>query len=114
MWAARTSVAVKTERKGTPLEGGFDVGAAALLAVDEAEDGGDVHAGFAGSFDGGDGGAAGGADVVDDDDVGARFEEAFDFAAGAVGLFGFADEEAVDEGGAGPGSSSSSRARRVR
>src|SRR5260370_22663297 len=78
--------------------GGFDVGAAALLAVDEAEDSGDVHSCFAGGFDGGDGGASGGADVVEDDDVGSGFEEAFDAAAGAVGLFGFADEEAVDEG----------------
>jgi hypothetical protein len=31
--------------------------------------------------------------------VGTGFEEAFDLAAGAVGLLGFADEEAVDEGG---------------
>ena len=51
-----------------------------------------------GGFDGGDGGAAGGADVVDDDDVRSELVEAFDEAAGAVGLFGLADEEAVDEG----------------
>ena len=101
MWAARTSVAVKTERKGCAVAGGFDVGAATLFAVDEAEDAGDGHAGFASGFDGGDGGAAGGADVVDDDDSCAGFEKAFDLAAGAVGLFGFADEEAVDEGGGG-------------
>ena len=31
--------------------------------------------------------------------LGAGFEESFDLAAGAVGLLGFADEEAVDEGG---------------
>ena len=78
-------------------ERGFDLCAAALFAVDQAEDAGDVHAGFAGGFDGGDGGAAGGADVVDDDDVGSGMEEALDLAAGAVGLLGFADEEAVDE-----------------
>ena len=87
--------------EGGAIAGGFDVGAAALFAVDEAEDTGDDHAGFAGGFDGGDGGAAGGADVVDDDDLGAGLEEAFYLAAGAVGLFGFADEEAVDEGGGG-------------
>src|SRR5271163_2364266 len=80
---------------------GFDVGAAALFAVDEAEDSGDVHAGFAGGFDGGNGGATGGADVVDDDDMGAGFEEAFDLAACPVGFFGFADKEALDEGGSG-------------
>ena len=57
----------------------------------------DDHAGFTGGFDGGDGGGAGGADIIDDDDGGAGLEEAFDAAAGAVGLFGFADEEAVDE-----------------
>jgi hypothetical protein len=78
--------------------GGFDLFASALFAVDEAEDAGDGHAGLAGGFDGGDGAAAGGADIVDDDDAGAGGEEAFDLAAGAVGLFGFADEEAVDEG----------------
>ena len=47
--------------------------------------------------------AAGGADVVDDDDLRAGLEEAFDAAAGAVGLFRLADEEAVDEGGLGAG-----------
>src|SRR5580658_2302255 len=87
--------------EGNAGDGGFDVGSATLFAVDQAEDAGDVHAGFAGGFDGGDGGAAGGADVVDDDDVSAGLEEAFDLAAGAVGLFGFGDEEAVDEGGGG-------------
>ncbi len=85
--------------EGDAGDGGFDVGSAALFAVDEAEDSGYVHAGLAGGLDGFDGGAAGGADVVDDDYVGAGFEEAFDAAACAVGLFGFADEEALDEGG---------------
>jgi len=85
--------------EGSSGAGGFDLFAAALFAVDEAEDAGDGHAGFAGGFDGGDGAAAGGADVVDDDDMGSGREESFDLAAGAVGLFRFADEEAVDEGG---------------
>ena len=85
--------------EGCAVADGFDVGPTALLAVDEAEDSGDDHAGFAGGFDGGDGGASSGADIVDDDDLGAGFEEAFDFAASAVGLFCFADEEAVDERG---------------
>jgi hypothetical protein len=48
-------------------------------------------------FDGVDGGGAGGADVVDDDHAGAFAAEAFDAAAGAVGFFGFADEEAVEQ-----------------
>src|ERR1700744_5429110 len=73
--------------EGCAVADGFDVGPTALLAVDEAENSGDDHAGFAGGFDGGDGGASSGADIVDDDDLGARFEEAFDFAASAVGLF---------------------------
>src|SRR5271170_6872675 len=78
--------------------GGFDGGAGfGFFAFDKADGGDDVHAGFFGGFDGGDGRGPGGADVVDDDDGRAFFEEAFDAAAGAVGLFGFADEEAVDE-----------------
>lgn len=76
--------------------GGFDVGSASLLTVYEAEDAYHVHAGFAGGFDGCDGGASGGADIVDDDYVGSEFVEAFEAATGAVGLFGLADEEAVD------------------
>ena len=87
--------------EGGAVAGGLDLFAASLFAVDEAEDSGDVHTSFACGFDGGDGGAAGGADVVDDDYVGSWFEEAFDLSSGAVGLFGFADEEAVDEGGSG-------------
>lgn len=82
---------------------GFDFCAAAPFAVDEAEDTGDEHAGLAGGLHGEDGGAAGGADVVDDDDGGAGLEETFDPAAGAVGLLGFADEEAVEEFGLGVG-----------
>jgi hypothetical protein len=87
--------------EGDARDGGLDRCATALFAVDEAEDSGDAHAGFASGFDGGDGGAAGCADVVYDNDLGAGFEEAFDFAAGAVGFFCFADEEALDEGGCG-------------
>jgi len=76
--------------------GGFYVGSASLFAVYEAKDSDDVHAGFFGGFDGGDGGTSGGADVIDDDDVGSDAVEAFKAATGAVGLFGFADEEAVE------------------
>lgn len=89
--------------EGDAGDGGFDVGSAALFAVYEAEDCGYVHSGFSGGFDGGDGGASGGADVVDYYDVGSGAEKTFDAAAGAVGLLGFADEEAVDEGGRGAG-----------
>lgn len=92
--------------EGSSVADGFNIVSAALFAVDEAEDSGDVHAGFAGGFDGGDGGAAGGADVVDNDYGCSFFQEAFDLAAGTVGLFCFADEEAVDESGYGLGSGS--------
>ena len=78
---------------------GLDFGAAALFAVHEAEDAGDDHPGPAGGLNGEDGRAAGGADIVDDDDGGAGLQEAFDATAGAVGLFGFADQEAVEESG---------------
>ena len=84
-------------------EGAFDVVAAALLAIDQAEDSGDDHAGVARGFDGGDGGSAGGADVVDDDHGRAGLKEAFDAAAGAVVFFLLAHQETVDEGGRGAG-----------
>ena len=79
----------------------FDVGTSALLAVYEAEDADDLHAGFFSGFNGLNGAAARGADVVYDDDLGAGLQEAFKPAAGAVGFFGFADEEAMDERGGG-------------
>ena len=67
--------------------GGLDGGAAiGFFAFDDADHGGDGHAGFAGGFNGVDGGGAGGADVVDDDDAGAFAAEAFDAAASAVRL----------------------------
>ena len=76
----------------------FDGGAAVgFFALDDADHGGDDHAGFPRSFDSCDGGGAGGADVVDDDDASALAAEAFDTAAGAVGLFRFADKEAVEK-----------------
>ena len=95
--------------KGNVVVGGdfgedaFDVEAASLFAIDQAEDAGDGHSGVAGGLDGSDGGATGGADVVDDDDGGAGVEKAFDAAAGAVGLLGLADEESVEEWGRGAG-----------
>jgi hypothetical protein len=89
--------------EGDAGDSGLDVGAAALFAVDQAEDSGYVHAGFAGGFDGGDGTAAGGADVVDDDHVRSQFVEAFEAAASAVRFLCFANEEAVDEGWSGAG-----------
>ena len=83
-------------RNGAPCRGGFDGGAAVgFFALHDADDGGDVHAGFAGGLDGVDGGSAGGADVVDDDDARAFAAETFNAAAGAVGLLRFADEEAI-------------------
>ena len=78
-------------------EGALDVEAAALLAIDQAEDADDGHAGVAHGLDGGDGGAAGGAYVVDDDDMRAGLQEAFDAAARAVCLLRLPHEETVDE-----------------
>ena len=75
-----------------------DGGAAALLAVHEGEDADDIHAAILCGFNGLDGAATGGTDVVDDDDGGSFFEETFDLAGGSMGLFSFADQEAVDEG----------------
>ena len=83
--------------EGNAGDCGFDCGSASLFAIYEADDSGDMHSGFTGGLDCGDGGAAGGADVVDDDDVCTGREEAFDFASGAVSFFGFADEESLDE-----------------
>ena len=84
------------------VERGFEGGApSSFFAFHEANGGDDVHACFTGSFDGGDGGCAGGADVIDDEDRRVFLAEAFDAAAGSVGLFGFADEEAVDQRGTG-------------
>ena len=82
--------------EGRTRGGGFDVDTASLFAVYQAEDPDDVHAGLLCGFDGGDGGASCGADVVDDDDVSSNLMKALDSAAGAVGLFGFADQEAVN------------------
>ena len=87
--------------EGGAFGGGFDALAAALLAVYEAEDTDDGHAGGAGGGECGEGGFAGGADVVEDEDLCAGFDEAFDEAAGAVGFFCLADEEAVEERGGG-------------
>ena len=89
-------------QEGSAGGGGFDGGAAVgFFALHDADHGGDDHAGFARGFDGVDGGGAGGADVVDDDDARAFAAEAFDAAAGAVGFFGLADQEAVEQGSAG-------------
>ena len=62
-WAAQTSVAMKTEKKGTP-------GMVASMAARPPCSRCDFHSGFACGLDGGDGGASGGADVVDDNDAG--------------------------------------------
>ena len=79
------------------LRGSFDGGAAiGFFAFDDADDGGNDHAGFARGFDRVDGGSAGGADVIDNHDARAFAAEAFDAAAGAVRLLRFADEKAVE------------------
>lgn len=92
----------KQREEGRAFAGGFDGRAAfGFLAFDEADGGDDLHAGGFGGFDGGDGGGSGGADVVDDEDRGSGFGEAFDAAGGAVRFFGFADEESMNERRAG-------------
>jgi hypothetical protein len=83
------------------LRGCFDGGTAVgLLALDDADYGGNDHAGFARCFDGVDGGGAGGTYVVDDHDACAFATEAFNAATGPMCLFGFAYEEAVEQGSA--------------
>ena len=70
---------------------------AALLAVDQAEDTDDPHAGLARRFHRGDGGAASGTDVVDNNDGGASGKKTLDQATGAMRLLGFPDEKSVNE-----------------
>jgi hypothetical protein len=68
-----------------------------FFALDDANDCGDNHAGFMCGFNRCNGGGAGSADVVDDDHVGTFAAEAFDAACGAVSLFCFANQEAMQE-----------------
>ena len=98
MWAARTSVRCIQAQEGRALAGCFHGGAALrFFAFDEADGGDYFHAGASCGLDGGDGGGSGGADIVDDEDGCVFLEEAFDAAAGAVSLFGFADKKAMDQ-----------------
>ncbi len=91
----------QAEKWGT-LSSGFDGGTSVgFFAFDDADDSSNEHARFSCGFNGVDGGGAGCADVVDDENAGALLAEALDAAAGSVGLLGFADEEALDERGAG-------------
>ena len=71
--------------------------AVCFLALHEANNRGHFHAGFARSFNGVDSGRAGGANVVDDYNGSTLTTEAFNAAAGAMGLLGFADQEAVNQ-----------------
>ena len=75
------------------FDGGPSVG---FFAFHDANDSGNCHAGFASGFNRVDGRSAGGADVVDDHHARAFAAEAFDAASGAVRLFCFAHQEAVD------------------
>jgi len=82
----------------------FDGGAAVgLFALDDADHGGNGHAGFAGSLDGVHSGGAGGADVIHNDNAGARAAEALDAATGSVRLFGLANQKSVEQWSAGVG-----------
>src|SRR5947208_16226937 len=68
---------------------------AALLAVDDGDDGGDFEAGLLGPGDRLEGGAAGRDDVLEDDDAAAFQDVVLDDAPGAVVLGRLADEEAA-------------------
>ena len=90
----------KEAQKGPWRCGGLDGGAPpGLFTLDNANHGSDDHAGLFCSFDGSDRRGAGGADVVNNDDARAFAAKALDAAAGSVGLFGLADEKAVEEPG---------------
>src|SRR5579864_5689414 len=79
--------------KGSGSSGLFDIRPPArFFALDQTHGTLDVEAELARGRDGLNGGGAGGADIIDDDDGGARLMEAFDALAGAVSLFGFANE----------------------
>src|SRR3989442_1756417 len=64
---------------------------AALLAVDDGDDAGDLEADLLGLADRLEGGAAGGDDVLEDDDAGAPGDLVLDDALGAVVLGLLAD-----------------------
>ena len=76
------------------FDGGTAVG---FLALHDADDGDNFHAGLVCGLDGVDGRGAGGADVVHDHDARAFPAESFDATTGAVGLFGFADKKAMQQ-----------------
>ena len=88
------------EREKRGISGGcLHCGAAVgFFPLHNANHRSDFHAGFAGGFNGVDGGCAGGADIVDDYDAGTFATEAFNAAACAVSLFGFADQESMKQG----------------
>lgn len=95
MFGADLGCREKAEKRNA-VRSTFDSGAAVgFFALDNADHGSDDHAGFASSFDGGDGGSAGGAHIVDDDDVGALAAESLDAPASAVSFLSFADEKSV-------------------
>src|SRR5256885_8103722 len=68
---------------------------AALLAVDDGDDGGDFEAGLLGPGDRLEGGAAGRDHVLEDDDAAAFRDVVLDDSSGAVVLGRLADEEAA-------------------
>jgi len=68
-----------------------------FLAFDDADDGGDDHAGLAGGFESVDRGCAGRANIVNNDDARAFAAEALDAASGPVRFFGFANQKTVNK-----------------
>ena len=88
----------KQAEKWSALSRSFD-GRAALrfLAFDDADDGGDDHAGLADGFESIDRGCAGRADIVNNDDARAFAAEALDAASGPVRFFGFANQKTVNK-----------------
>src|ERR1035437_3990992 len=84
--------------KRRSLGGSFDRGSAIhLLPIDQAKHAEHLKLRVARGLDGLDGGGAGGANVVDDNHACAGLVEAFNAATGAMRLFRFSDEKAVDE-----------------
>jgi len=97
MFGANVICGEEAQERGAGC-GSFDCGAAVgFFAFHDADNSGDGHSGLTGGLNCVDRRSAGCADVVNDDDSGAFAAESFDAAPRAVSLFGFTNEEAVEE-----------------
>jgi hypothetical protein len=92
----------KQAQERCSLSGSFHSGTpVGLLALDDADDGRNHHAGLAGGFKGHQGRRSGGANIVHNHHARTFAIEAFQAAAGAVGFFSLADQETVQQGSGG-------------